>query len=112
MTFGMSVCTTPSITFSPGTHAGNLFAGDDILISSKNTIIGNTNLTCDSLINPDYTPPSKEMVVLGIQHVLAMFAGNVAVPIIVAEVARLTNAGKIFLIQAAMRAAGPTSTLP
>lgn len=35
MTFGMSVCTTPSITFSPGTHAGNLFAGDDILISSK-----------------------------------------------------------------------------
>lgn len=60
MTFGMSVCTTPSITFSPGTHAGNLFAGDDILISSKNTIIGNTNSTCDSLINPDYTPPSKQ----------------------------------------------------
>lgn len=55
-----------------------------------------TNLTCDSLIDPDYTPPSKEMVVLGIQHVLAMFAGNVAVPTIVAEVARLTNAGKIF----------------
>lgn len=112
MTFGMSVCTTPSITFSPGTHADNLFAGDDILISSKNTIIGNTNLTCDALINPDYTPPSKEMVVPGIQHVLARFAGNVAVPIIVAEVARLTNAGKIFLILAAMRAAGPTSTLP
>lgn len=71
-----------------------------------------TNLTCDALINPDYAPASQEMVVPGNQNVLARFDGNVAVPIIVAEAARLTNAGKIFLIQAAMRAAGPTSTLP
>lgn len=71
-----------------------------------------TNLTCDTLINPDYTPASQEMVVPGNPNVLAMFDGHVAAPIIVAEIAGLANAGKIFLIQAAMPAAWPTSTLP
>lgn len=64
------------------------------------------NIRRDQLTNPDYTPPLKEAVPLGIQHVLAMFAGNVAVPIIVAEAAGLASDDKIFLIQAAMLAAG------
>lgn len=50
-----------------------------------------TNLTCEALINPGYAPASQEMVVPGNQNVLARFDGNVAAPIIVAEVARVAG---------------------
>jgi len=36
------------------------------------------------LQNPDYSPPMSEAIPLGIQHVLAMFAGNVTVPLLIA----------------------------
>lgn len=58
------------------------------------------------LSNPDYLPPLKEAIPLGIQHVLAMFAGNITVPLIIAEAANLGGGDKLFLIQAAMLAAG------
>ncbi|WP_120497610.1 uracil-xanthine permease family protein [Kiloniella sp. EL199] len=59
-----------------------------------------------TLKDPDYCPPLKEAVPLGLQHVLAMFAGNVTVPIIIAGVAGLSGGDKIFLIQTAMFIAG------
>ena len=43
--------------------------------------------------------PLNQSIPLGIQHVLAMFAGNITVPIIVAGVFGSTPAEKIFLIQ-------------
>ncbi|KKJ78559.1 uracil permease [Kiloniella litopenaei] len=60
----------------------------------------------ETLKDPDYCPPLKEAVPLGLQHVLAMFAGNVTVPIIIAGVAGLSGGDKIFLIQTAMFVAG------
>ncbi len=36
------------------------------------------------LADPEYTPPMAQAVPLGIQHVLAMFAGNVTVPLLIA----------------------------
>ena len=60
----------------------------------------------EKLRDPDYAPPLVQAVPLGIQHVLAMFAGNVTVPIIIAGIAGLAGADKVFLIQAAMLVAG------
>lgn len=65
----------------------------------------------DQLSNPDYTPPLKEAIPLGVQHVLAMFAGNITVPIIIAGAADLSGGDRIFLIQAAMFAAGIATLL-
>ena len=48
----------------------------------------------------------NQAIPLGIQHVLAMFAGNITVPIIIAGVFGSTTAEKIFLIQMALFAAG------
>ena len=50
--------------------------------------------------------PLNKAIPLGIQHVLAMFAGNITVPIIVAGVFGSTTAEKIFLIQMALFVAG------
>ena len=46
--------------------------------------------------------PLNQSIPLGIQHVLAMFAGNITVPIIVAGVFGSTPAEIIFLIQMAL----------
>lgn len=62
--------------------------------------------TPEQLRDPDYSPPVGQATVLGIQHVLAMFAGNVTVPIIIAGVAGMSGGDKIFLIQMAMVFAG------
>ncbi len=54
--------------------------------------------------DPEYNPPLREAVPLGIQHVLAMFAGNITVPLIVA-----LAAGPQYitvLVQIALLAAG------
>ena len=48
----------------------------------------------------------SKTIPLGIQHVLAMFAGNITVPIIVAGVFGQTPEQKIFLIQMALFVAG------
>ena len=50
--------------------------------------------------------PLNQSIPLGIQHVFAMFAGNITVPLIVAGVFGVTTGEKIFLIQMALFAAG------
>jgi len=50
--------------------------------------------------------PYSQSIPLGIQHVLAMFAGNITVPIIIASIFGQTTEQKIFLIQMALFAAG------
>lgn len=54
-------------------------------------------------------PPLKEAIPLGLQHVLAMFAGNVTVPIIIATIAGSTIQEKAFLVSCAMFVAGIAS---
>ena len=56
--------------------------------------------------SPNKKLPLNKSIPLGIQHVLAMFAGNITVPIIVAGVFGQTPEEKIFLIQMALFAAG------
>ncbi|PXX96660.1 uracil-xanthine permease family protein [Halomonas sp. LBP4] len=51
-------------------------------------------------------PPLSRAVPLGLQHVLAMFVGNVTVPIIIAGAADLPPDQTAFMIQAAMFVAG------
>ena len=58
------------------------------------------------LSDVNYMPPLKEAVPLGIQHVLAMFIGNVTVPLIIARAVGLSHEDTIFLVQAAMLVAG------
>jgi len=50
--------------------------------------------------------PLGQSIPLGIQHVLAMFAGNITVPIIIAGIFGQTLEEKIFLIQMALFVAG------
>ena len=54
----------------------------------------------------DQSLPLNQAIPLGIQHVLAMFAGNITVPIIVAGVFGQSPEEKIFLIQMALFTAG------
>ena len=54
--------------------------------------------------DPDYRPPMRESVPLGIQHVLAMFAGNITVPLIIALAAGPQYIA--VLVQIALLAAG------
>jgi len=51
-------------------------------------------------------PPLYKAIPLALQHILAMFAGNVAVPIIIAGVLGMDAAEKTYLIQCAMLVAG------
>ena len=68
-------------------------------MASRKTKVGSTN-------SPDKKLPLNKSIPLGIQHVLAMFAGNITVPIIVAGVFGQTPEQKIFLIQMALFVAG------
>ncbi len=54
--------------------------------------------------SPDYKPPIGEAIPLGIQHVLAMFAGNITVPLIIALAAGPQYV--TVLVQIALLAAG------
>ncbi len=54
--------------------------------------------------SPDYRPPLREAVPLGIQHVLAMFAGNITVPLLIALAAGPQYIA--VLVQIALLAAG------
>lgn len=56
--------------------------------------------------DPDQIPPLPQACGLGAQHMLAMFAGNVTVPIIVAFAVGASAEERVFLIQAAMIVAG------
>ena len=55
--------------------------------------------------------PLNKSIPLGIQHVLAMFAGNITVPIIIAGVFGQTPEEKIFLIQMALFVAGVATVI-
>ena len=68
-------------------------------MTSSKTQTGSTS-------SPDKKLPLNKSIPLGIQHVLAMFAGNITVPIIVAGVFGQTPEQKIFLIQMALFVAG------
>ena len=68
-------------------------------MASRKTKAGSTN-------SPDKKLPLNKSIPLGIQHVLAMFAGNITVPIIVAGVFGQTPEQEIFLIQMAVFVAG------
>ena len=59
-----------------------------------------------SKLRSDPSLPLNQAIPLGIQHVLAMFAGNITVPIIVAGVFGQSPEEKIFLIQMALFIAG------
>jgi NCS2 family nucleobase:cation symporter-2 len=64
-----------------------------------------------SVGNPNQKLPMNKTIPLGIQHVLAMFAGNITVPIIVAGVFGQTPEQKIFLIQMALFVAGVATVI-
>ena len=57
------------------------------------------------------TLPLNQSIPLGIQHVLAMFAGNITVPIIIAGIFGQTPEQKIFLIQMALFVAGVATVI-
>ncbi|OGO79411.1 MAG: uracil permease [Clostridiales bacterium GWB2_37_7] len=68
--------------------------------------INNNNPKSTSKYDVDGKPPLKEAIPLGLQHVLAMFAGNIAVPLIIGGALGLSVGEKTFLIQSAMLMAG------
>lgn len=57
-----------------------------------------------NLSDPDYMPPLPQATALGIQHVLAMFAGNITVPLLIALAAGPQHI--TVLVQIALLAAG------
>ncbi|MEH6546269.1 MAG: nucleobase:cation symporter-2 family protein [Sneathiella sp.] len=67
---------------------------------------GSTNVR-----DPNHMPPIGQAIPLGIQHVLAMFAGNITVPLIIANAAGLAGADTVFLIQMSMLVAGLATLL-
>lgn len=75
-------------------------------MASEDVAVNDDAQTGDDNTSVNYRPPFREGVVLGVQHVLAMFAGNVTVPIIIAGVLGSSVDEKVFLIQAAMFVAG------
>ncbi|RMF62739.1 MAG: purine permease, partial [Calditrichaeota bacterium] len=54
----------------------------------------------------DDLPPAREAIPLGLQHLVAMFLSNIAVPLIIAGAIGLNTADKAFLVQMAMIMAG------
>ncbi|MHB0775151.1 uracil-xanthine permease family protein [Halomonas sp. WWR20] len=54
----------------------------------------------------NYLPPLRKAIPLGIQHVLAMFVSNAAVPLIIAGAVGLSGSDTTFLVQMAMFVAG------
>ena len=54
----------------------------------------------------DGRPELKEAIPLGLQHILAMFLGNVAPLIIISNILNLDSSTKAMLIQSAMFVSG------
>ena len=60
-----------------------------------------------SEIHPvDQVPPAGRLIILGLQHVLIMYAGAVAVPLIVGRALKLTPEQIVYLIDADLLACG------
>ena len=70
-----------------------------------------TELDPARLGDPDYEMPTGPRITLGLQHVLAMFASNVTISIVIAGAAGFAfgSADMVFLIQMAMLFAGVTT---
>lgn len=68
--------------------------------------MGHNSTKNTSIYELDGKPPLKQAIPLALQHILAMFAGNVAVPIIVAGAIGMSGDEKTYLIQCAMLVAG------
>ncbi|MBP2028535.1 NCS2 family nucleobase:cation symporter-2 [Acetoanaerobium pronyense] len=64
------------------------------------------DIKSESAFHIDGKPPLNEAIPLGLQHVFAMFAGNITVPIIIAGSLGLGLEERTFLIQSAMLMAG------
>ena len=60
----------------------------------------------ESIYDVNGVPSLKHAIPLGLQHILAMFAGNVTPLIIIANILKLPIDEKTFLIQCAMFVAG------
>ncbi|MBL4682681.1 MAG: purine permease [Pseudomonadales bacterium] len=60
----------------------------------------------EQLQDVNFMPPLVEAIPLGLQHVLAMFVGNVTVPLIIASAINLPADQTIFMVQATMFVAG------
>ena len=54
----------------------------------------------------DEMPPIREAIPLGLQHLVAMFLGNITPPLIIASTLGLTIGQKVFLVQMALVLAG------
>lgn len=63
------------------------------------------------IYNVDDTPPIGKGIVYALQHILAMFAGNVTVPLLVVSIAGLSGSEGTFLIQCALLMAGVVTLL-
>lgn len=59
----------------------------------------------------DDLPPLQEAVPLGVQHILAMFLSNIAVPLIIATAIGLNAEEKSFLVQMALVMAGVSTVV-
>lgn len=56
-------------------------------------------------------PPLAQAIPLGLQHILAMFAGNITVPLIIAGALGIATGEIAFLLQCAMFASGITTII-
>lgn len=65
----------------------------------------------DILYNIDDRPPVGKSVIFAFQHILAMFAGNVTVPLLVINIVGLNSEEGTFLIQCALLVAGVATLL-
>ncbi|MCH7679307.1 purine permease [candidate division KSB1 bacterium] len=59
----------------------------------------------------DDLPPLREAVPLGLQHILAMFLSNIAVPLIIATAIGLNSGEKAFLVQMVLVMAGVSTII-
>ena len=66
----------------------------------------NVNTNSVSKYDLDGKPPLTEAIPLGLQHILAMFVGNVTVPLIIAGILGMNDVDKTILVQSAMIVAG------
>ena len=60
----------------------------------------------DVIYNVEDKPPVRQSIVYALQHILAMLAGNVTVPLLVISLVGLQSGEGIFLIQCALLVAG------
>jgi xanthine permease len=73
--------------------------------------VATTETRSEPLYDVDELPPLGKAIPLGIQHVLAMFVGNIAPPLIIAGVIGAATGETAFLVQVALLMAGVSTLL-